>query len=276
MYREYAPPEHLRRHVRCAWHLTMAAAPGHVDTVYPDGCCEIIAHRAEPLRAWEASRGWHAQSPLLFAAQGRTAVRLAAHAPADCVGVRLQPAASALIAGDRLPDLRDCIVDLGSFDAGFAAAFGAAASLPEPADAVAAVFALLGTRCAAIDTRIEAAVAELEACDGDLRVTELAAACGLSRRAFQLLFRQHVGLSAKEFARIRRLQATIRRLDGAGAAMADLAAASGFADQAHASREMRRVTGATPARLRAALRADRDGESSVRLAAAFVRGRLPS
>jgi len=47
---------------------------------------------------------------------------------------------------------------------------------------------------------------------------------------------------------------------------------SSFADQAHATRELRRVTGHTPARLRAALRQDRDGDATVRLAAAFVRG----
>lgn len=58
-----------------------------------------------------------------------------------------------------------------------------------------------------------------------------------------------------------------------GRSMADLAVERGFADQAHATREVRRVTGTTPARLRDALRRDRDGDSSVRLAAAFVRGK---
>jgi AraC-like DNA-binding protein len=56
--------------------------------------------------------------------------------------------------------------------------------------------------------------------------------------------------------------------------MAELAIDSGFADQAHATREVRRVTGTTPARLRDALRQDRDGVSSVRMAAAFVRGHI--
>ena len=45
--------------------------------------------------------------------------------------------------------------------------------------------------------------------------------------------------------------------------VADLAITSGFADQAHATREVRRVTGTTPARLRAALQQDRDGDVSV-------------
>ncbi|HEX5786782.1 MAG TPA: AraC family transcriptional regulator [Woeseiaceae bacterium] len=273
-YREYAPPDALRRHLRCAWHLRVDAAPGRVDTVYPDGCCEIIAHRAAPLRAYDAVRGWQPQVPLLFAGQQRTAVRLAADSPADCLGVRLQPAASATIAAGALPVLRDRIVDLASLDPGFALAFGNAALRADPDAAVAAVFAVFGTHVAQIDPRVEAAVLELEGCDGDIPIADLASGNGMSRRAFQSLFRERVGLSAKEFARIRRLQATIRLLDGGDTPVAELAIAGGFADQAHATRELRRVTGATPARLREALRTDRDGESSVRLAAAFVRGRL--
>jgi len=50
----------------------------------------------------------------------------------------------------------------------------------------------------------------------------------------------------------------------------------GFADQAHVTRELRRVTGLTPARLRAELRrhlaGEDDGDAAVRMAAAFVRG----
>ena len=55
-YREFAPPEALRRHVRCLWHLTVDGDSGHVETVYPDGCCELIAHRKAPMHAFSESR----------------------------------------------------------------------------------------------------------------------------------------------------------------------------------------------------------------------------
>ena len=41
----------------------------------------------------------------------------------------------------------------------------------------------------------------------------------------------------------------------------------------HPMRLVTRRTGLTPARLRTALRSDRDGDDTIRLAAAFVRGR---
>jgi AraC-like DNA-binding protein len=63
------------------------------------------------------------------------------------------------------------------------------------------------------------------------------------------------------------------RGDSQTASMAQLAVDRGFFDQAHAIREFRRITGTTPARFGEALRRDRIGDSSVRMAAAFVRGR---
>jgi AraC-like DNA-binding protein len=275
-YREFAPPEALRRHVRCLWYLTVDGGSNHVETVYPDGCCELIAHRKAPMHAFSEAAGWRQQEPCLFAAQQRSAIRLAAHDDADCIGVRLQPAASALLLKVPLAGLRDRIVDFAALDPGFAARFFAAATQAGVEASVAAVCALLEEHLLPwpIDERIEAAVDQLEAYEGSMPIAPLIAASCMSERSFQNTFRELVGLSAKEFARILRLQATIRRLDDGSRSMAELAIESGFADQAHATREVRRVTGTTPAKLRDALRRDRDGASSVRLAAAFLRGRI--
>ena len=78
--------------------------------------------------------------------------------------------------------------------------------------------------------------------------------------------------AGSQCSRLIRLQATLRALDAEEGSLADLAMDRGFSDQAHATRELRRVTGLAPSRLRTALRTDRDGEAAVRLAAAFVRG----
>jgi AraC-like DNA-binding protein len=275
-YREFTPPDALRRHVRCLWHLTLEAGSGHIQTVYPDGCCELIVHRRSPLYAFSESAGWRQQGRCLFAGQQRAAIRLTAHADADCIGVRLQPAASAVLLQTSLAAFRDRIVDLAEVEPEFAGDFFAAATGHDIETIVAAIWELLERRLSVlpIDARIESAIRRLEACEGLGPIAPLIAASGMSERSFQSAFKRQVGLSGKEFARVLRLQATIRMLDDGGRSMAELAIDVGFADQAHATREVRRVTGTTPARLRDALRNDRDGDSSVRLAAAFVRGRL--
>lgn len=275
-YRELTPPPDLRRHVRCLWHLAVDAAAGHVQTVYPDGCCELIAHRKAPLYTPGPDGAWQRQAHSLFAGQQRSAVQLAAREDADCIGVRLQPAASALLLrGRSAAGLRDRIVDLAEVDAALAGEFLAVATLPEVDAAIAALHAWLRRHLLPLplDARIEGAVRQLETRAGAGPVAPAIAASGMGERSFQNAFRDQVGLSAKEFARILRLQATLRRLDSGAQSVAEAALEAGFADQAHATREVRRVTGTTPARLRRALREDRDGAESVRLAAAFVRGR---
>ena len=272
-YSEYPVPDELRRHLSCAWRLRNPHPQSAVQTIYPDGCCEIIVHLRTPPRCWDPVAGWQEQSATLFAAQRVTAVRLNIIEPLDCVGLRLRPAASDALAIGTLAKLRDRIVDLRGIDRGFSSALRAAvrsfaAGVDEP------LWRLLKRRVAArvLDERMVVAVERLETSAGKARIDVTARAAGLSMRGFQLRFRQRVGLAPKEFARLMRLQATLRALDAGSASISALAADSGFADQAHATRELTRAIGLTPARLRAELRRERDGDAAVRLAAAFVRG----
>jgi AraC-like DNA-binding protein len=271
-YREWPVPADLQRHVQCVWRLADAAPGTGTQTIYPDGRCELIVHLGEALRCRDET-GWHEQARNLFAAQRVAAVQLQSAGAIDCFGVRLQPAASGLIAGRSLPKYRDRIVDLAGLDVSFARSLRRAVRKFAAGDE-APLWRLLEIRCrgAVIDARIEAAVLRIESRGGQVRVDSLPRAAGLGLRAFQTRFRAQIGLTPKEFARIVRLQAVLRALDGGVLPLAALATDAGFADQAHATREVRRATGLTPARLRTELRRDRDGDATVRLAAAFVRG----
>ncbi len=272
-YREYPVPEALSRHIACAWRLREPSPAGAVQTIYPDGRCEIIVHLLSRPRCWDTVAGWHVQAMTLFAAQRVAAVRLELNRPLDCVGFRLQPAASAAIVSGHPQNLRDRIVDLAGIDRGFSNALrGAVRAFVDGSEA--AAWQLMARRIAMheLDARIEAAVRHIEASAGKSRIEVTARAAGMSMRNFQVQFRKQVGLAPKEYARLTRLQATLRALDSGDARISEVAVDSGFADQAHATRELRRVTGLAPASLRAALRKDRDGDAAVRLAAAFVRG----
>ena len=272
-YRQYPVPDELRRQVASLWRLSDASPAGSIETIYPDGYCELIVHLRTPPQYWDAADGWHQQADTLFAAQRVTAVKLCVRQPLDCVGIRLQPAASDMLAGRVLAKLRDRIVDLAGLDAGFSKSLRAAARALAEGSA-AAVWRLMARRAAAhvLDESIEAAVARIAATHGNARVDAMVRASGMSTRSFQTKFRGCVGLTPKEFMRLMRLQATLRALDESDADISGLAIDRGFADQAHATRDLRRVTGLTPAKLRAELRRDRAGEAAVRLAAAFIRG----
>ena len=273
-YREYDVPVSLQRHIRCLWRLRDASPPPDAQTIYPDGHCELIAHLGHPMRAHHAQLGWQMQRSLLFAAQHRTAIKLSASGPLDCFGVRLQPSASAAVAGRALGGLRDQVIDLATLDSEFAAQFSRVVAYCAATDGMERLWSLLAARfqALAIDARIESAVRALQAQQGRNRIEPMAADAAMSLRAFQIRFLECVGLSPKEFARVQRLQATLQMLDNGVESLSQVAAESGFSDQAHATRELHRLTGLTPSRLLTALRHHREVDHTIQLAAAFVRG----
>jgi transcriptional regulator GlxA family with amidase domain len=82
---------------------------------------------------------------------------------------------------------------------------------------------------------------------GRLPVAELARQTGWSRRQLEREFLQKVGVSPKTLSRVVRFQ-NLLRLSGRNPARpwSDLAAACGYADQAHLVRDFREFSGATP------------------------------
>lgn len=80
-----------------------------------------------------------------------------------------------------------------------------------------------------------------------LRVEHLVMRAGLSVRAIQVLFREHVGVTPKWMIRVRRLQEAAGRIErGEHAGLAALAAELGYADQAHFTRDFKSVVGQSP------------------------------
>jgi AraC-like DNA-binding protein len=86
-----------------------------------------------------------------------------------------------------------------------------------------------------------------------LTLAELAAEAGMSR--FQLLrnFAQALGLPPHAY-RMQRRVVLARQLIARGTALAETAAAAGFADQSHMTRAFVRLLGVTPANYAAAIR----------------------
>ena len=273
-YVEHSAPTDLLRHVQCLWILRDDNPGDAIQVIYPDGRCELLAELGVPLRFHGADGEVRVDQVLAFAGQQLGPIRLQATGTVHCIGVRLAAASGSLVAGSQLPALRDRAPDLRSLDAAFAGEFHAAAQSCAATDSPEPLWDLMRLRCASFppDAMVERAVESLDAVDGDLRIAALAKQLGVGLRTLQARFLAAVGMTPKEYARVRRLQALLRTLDSERSAIADAAARHGFNDQAHATHDLVRWTGTTPARLVRALRADPDGGDALRLAAAFVRG----
>jgi AraC-like DNA-binding protein len=82
--------------------------------------------------------------------------------------------------------------------------------------------------------------------DGYARVEQMAAQTGLPVRTLRSRLMQHVGLSPKRVIRIERLHRALERAQRGSIAWGEIAASSGFADQAHLVREFRDLLGESP------------------------------
>ncbi|MFC4945548.1 helix-turn-helix domain-containing protein [Pseudonocardia sp. GCM10023141] len=86
----------------------------------------------------------------------------------------------------------------------------------------------------------------LERSGGTLRITDLAAEVGWSRRHLGEKFRAETGLTPKAAARVIRFERACDRLRGPQRpALADVAADGGYVDQAHLARDFRDLAGIT-------------------------------
>jgi AraC-like DNA-binding protein len=93
---------------------------------------------------------------------------------------------------------------------------------------------------------VEFAFARLRDSGGRVRVEQLCAELGCSRRYLSERFRTEVGLPPKTVARLIRFEHVCRRLRSDPAAWAEIAADAGYSDQPHLNREFRELAGTTP------------------------------
>ncbi|MET7470834.1 helix-turn-helix transcriptional regulator [Micromonospora sp. NPDC005222] len=219
--------------------------------VLPDGCLDLL---------------WSSRSGLLVAGPDRTA-HLSRSEPGDrWVGLRLPPGTGPAVFGVPAEELRDRRVPLADLWGRAAAevtervetALAAPIRNDGPdavsaADAHAAAAAAVLTRVARDRLRaaggpdpLGARVAARLAAGATVAAT--AAEVGLGPRALHRRSRALFGYGPKTLARILRMR---RALDLAhtGAPLAEVAVRSGYADQAHLTREVRELAGVPPTRL---------------------------
>jgi AraC-like DNA-binding protein len=95
---------------------------------------------------------------------------------------------------------------------------------------------------------LAAAAGALARAGGALPIGVLARRLGCGERLLERRFAAEFGLSPKRFARLARFERAVARL-AAGLTPAEVAAAGGFADQAHLTHEVRALAGLPPAAL---------------------------
>lgn len=253
-YAEWQAPAPLSGAVACLWAGIVPDDADRETLVLPDGCSDLI---------WEQGAGASVAGPDTGPA------RSTAKAGTVIVGVRFRPPAGGAMFGLPLREVRDQRVALA--DLLPAAAKRLPATL-DPAEAAARMLDVTGLLVAggALDPAVTRAAALLR--DPSARTEDVAGDVGLSVRQLRRRCHAAVGYGPKTLQRVLRFQRFVRMVDAPSGPpdLADAAARSGYADQAHLTRECNVLSGLAPAALARARRAHGPGPGQPAAGSAII------
>ncbi|MEO8197808.1 MAG: AraC family transcriptional regulator [Thermoanaerobaculia bacterium] len=241
-YAEFEPARELEPYVASFWSFAVDREAGPVEHwVPPDGCVSLAFRRGS--------------STAVVVGPWTVPLTPAVVAGDAFFGVRFWPGTAAALLPIEPMNLKDRVVSALEIP-GLAWSAALAAEIwkrPDgklDASVAARALAVLLPRARPLDVSIVAAARRIMATGGEISIAQLAVDAAFSPRQFRRRFTAAVGVSPKELARIWRLRrCALAALDPASpeaARWADLAAAHGFADQAHLVREFRHLLGLPP------------------------------
>lgn len=245
-YSEHAPAASLTAHVLAYWRFDVRRPAGEqfLHHVWPDGCVSLTVVSAGDtvLAASVAGPGTEARR---FVVEGGCSYR----------GIRLWPDAAHTALGIDPAALRDRSLPMHTVLGDHAQSLARAIATVEWTDAVLQIdsWLLAHLTLAPPDARVRGAIGMIGAQHGEIPVASLAANVGLGARQLQRRFRALVGLTPKEYARVRRMRSGIDAVLRGETHWAMLAASLGYADQSHLIRDFSGLTGLTPSDLESRL-----------------------
>jgi len=245
-YADAPPPPVLAGRVALFWRLRSDGS-GDPECISPDGCCEIIIHRARPPLE-QRGTGPAVRQPQRFLYGPMTRVlTIEPDGGLDFYAIRLEPWAVGLL-GRNPADWRDRAVDLDDIAPDLSRGLGDLAACGPDIDAFAeqagplleaafTPFAAMADARAAIDRLESGEVESIAALSRKLDLTDRTLSRRLERAA---------GLSARTCLGISRFQRARAAIKAGAVSLSEVAAECGYADQAHMTREFRRFSGETP------------------------------
>ncbi|MBC7303034.1 MAG: helix-turn-helix domain-containing protein [Nocardia sp.] len=206
------------------WSRTVPAHPGPV-TVFPDGCMDLI---------------WTEGTLMVAGPDSRAFVAPTARA-SEFVGIRFAPGTAPTLLGIPAVELLNQRVDLAAV-ASTRTTRELVDRVDNAPDRVAALEAIALRFAAEKGPSDPALIAVVDALSAGSTVADTAAETGMSARMLHRRSLAAFGYGPKMLARILRFQRALEAVR-TGVAPARIAATTGFADQAHLSREFRDLAG---------------------------------
>ncbi|HEX2885102.1 DUF6597 domain-containing transcriptional factor [Vineibacter terrae] len=235
-YREFRPAAALERHFQCIWSNALVHGHGASLAVVPDGCIDLT---------------WIAGELIVAGPDVGVAVSPIA-AAGTVVGIRFRPGAAAKWLGLPMSELVNSRIALAAFWGARAREIAARIGDQE---AIAARMRVLQEALVRIAPDMDAPAPDmgfvfnvLGTGSGGKGMAIVLDRLDMSPRTLRRRCEEAFGYGPKTLDRILRFQRFLRFAQAPGRPrLAGLAAAAGYADQAHLTREVRRLSGFSPA-----------------------------
>ena len=242
-YREINPSPEISHLVLSFWEFTAQDENPEpiIHEIFPDGCVSLFYYRnrnTDVTRIFIKDLSLETVKTEIFAGDVYWGMRLS---PTACAKIlRVNPSA---IQSQPLNESENFLHLTG----GLLEEFNDCQIFEEAVKVYETVVKSLQLTTAETDEKIAEAVRIIEENRGEVKISEIAEAVGLSLRQLERRFKKNSGLSPKQFARARRIRATaISLMEEPKMNWASRAAEMGFADQAHLTHEFSMLTGRSP------------------------------
>jgi AraC-like DNA-binding protein len=228
IYREFTPAAVLQPYIECYWTREAAVTPVE-HRVLPDGCIDLLIEEAE------------GQSRAIVVGTMTKAI-LVNGGPTRFSGVRFKPGGAHAFFELPMSALTNATVNIDEL---WLDGFPVVNS--DRIDALEQQLLSRLPKVRHLDRTLGAAVSIIQGRLGQVRIDQLSTELGVSRQHLTRIFDERVGISAKTFSRVIRLQSLVRRLDGIDHVdWASAAYDSGYYDQAHMIGEFQEFVGVSP------------------------------
>jgi AraC-like DNA-binding protein len=253
-YREFFPPAPLVSHFLCIWSQTITGSEGAYEhRVLPDGCIDIVFINDGPptvVGPWTVS----------FVARLGVGTSI--------TGARLHPGRAPSVLGMPASELLNQTIPIAAVNGALQHMRGEKVieqpNAPNRRSALAQALAVSIGHSVPFDRAIAASIQWMSRHPkGSIR--QLSHSVGISERQLHRRFSAAIGYGPKMFQSVLRFQRLLKiaRETGPGHSLADLAVDTGYADQAHMTRDVHRLADIRPTELL------RSAESTLQLSDLF-------
>lgn len=250
-------PAHLAGLVESVWYFEGKTTFAR-ERNFPNGMFELIVHFGEPYRVVEGTWTGRCSTACFGGLMSGPSVVEAPVSSPPVLGMRLHPAGAYALLGTPLSEMSGLTIDLHDL-AGRAAAeliercHGAGSAEERLRRAVGWISERL-TRSPGVDPAIAWVAGQIERREGAVTIAALRERAGLSKTHLATAFREQIGVTPKQYARVLRFRRALAMVNAEEGTLADVALAAGYYDQPHLNAEFRELSGFSPREFLAAVR----------------------